>query len=99
MTGEWKAERERKPTWRGVIREDVDQAIAASMTMTQFSTHLQKRGYELKTAVKHMAIRPPGKTRFVRLRSLGDGYAEEAIKYPLVSHYRKRTSNNLSLQY
>lgn len=27
-----------------------------------------------------MAVRPPGKERFVRLRSLGDSYTEEAIK-------------------
>lgn len=98
--GEWKAERERKPTWRGLIRQDIDQAIASSMTMTQFFAHLQKQGYELKTAVKHMAIRPPGKTRFVRLRSLGDGYTEEAIKQRILrnripererpSHVRRR---------
>ena len=32
------------------------------------------------TGVKHIAVRPPGKERFVRLRSLGDSYTEEAIK-------------------
>lgn len=78
--GEWRAERENKPTWRGLIRDDVDQAIAASMTMTQFFATLRKQGYELKTAVKYVAVRPPGKERFVRLRSLGDDYTEEAIK-------------------
>lgn len=78
--GEWQAERENKPTWRGLIRDDVDQAVAASMTMTQFFAALQKQGYEVKTAVKHVAVRPPGKERFVRLRSLGDDYTVEAIK-------------------
>ncbi|GIQ66702.1 hypothetical protein PACILC2_52700 [Paenibacillus cisolokensis] len=78
--GEWKADREGKPTWRGLIRTDVDQAIAASMTWTQFITSLQKQGYEVKTTVKHVAVRPPGKERFVRLRSLGDDYTEEALK-------------------
>lgn len=78
--GEWKADREGKPTWRGLIRTNVDQAIAASMTWTQFITSLQKQGYEVKTTVKHVAVRPPGKERFVRLRSLGDDYTEEALK-------------------
>lgn len=78
--GEWKADREGKPTWRGLIRTDVDQAIAASMTWTQFIATLQKQGYEVKTTVKHVVVRPPGKERFVRLRSLGDDYTEEALK-------------------
>lgn len=33
---EWEAERESKPTWRGLIREDMDKAISTSMTFTQF---------------------------------------------------------------
>jgi pyruvate dehydrogenase E2 component (dihydrolipoamide acetyltransferase) len=32
---EWKAEQEGKPTWRGLIREDVDQAIAAAMSRSK----------------------------------------------------------------
>ncbi|MCD1261350.1 relaxase/mobilization nuclease domain-containing protein [Paenibacillus athensensis] len=78
--GEWKADQENKPTWRGLIRTDVDQALAASMTWTQFIATLQKQGYEVKPNVKHLAVRPPGKQRFVRLRSLGDAYTEEALK-------------------
>lgn len=78
--GEWKAEQEGKPTWRGLIRTDVDQAIAASMTWTQFIAALQKQGYEVKTTAKHLAVRPSGKERFVRLRSLGDDYTEDALK-------------------
>ncbi|MFF3924020.1 relaxase/mobilization nuclease domain-containing protein [Paenibacillus lactis] len=78
--GEWKAEQENRSTWRGLIREDIDTAIAASMTMTQFFATLQKQGYAIKTNVKHLAVRPPGKERFVRLRSLGDDYTEEALK-------------------
>ncbi len=77
---EWKAEREGKPTWRGLIREDVDQAVAAAMTFTQFIAALRKEGYEVKTGVKHMAVRPLGKERFVRLKTLGAKYSEEAIK-------------------
>ena len=77
---EWKAEQEGKPTWRGLIREDVDKAIAAAMTFTQFIAALRKEGYEVKTGVKHLAVRPLGKERFVRMKTLGDDYTEEAIK-------------------
>lgn len=83
---EWKADQENKPTWRGLIREDVDKAVAASMTFTQFIAALRNQGYEVKTGVKYMAVRPPGKERFVRLKTLGDDYAEEAIKQRILQN-------------
>ncbi len=95
--GEWKAEQEGKPTWRGLIRNDVDQAIAASMTWTQFIASLQKQGYEVKTTVKNVAVRPPGKERFVRLRSLGDDYTEEALKQRILRNRIPRKSQPLPM--
>ncbi len=95
--GEWKADQEGKPTWRGLIRTDVDQAIAASMTWTQFIAALQKQGYEVKTTVKHMAVRPPGKERFVRLRSLGDDYTEDALKKRILRNRIPRKPQPLSM--
>lgn len=83
---EWKAEQESKPTWRGLIREDMDKAISASMTFSQFIASLRKQGYEVKTGVKYMVVRPPGKERFVRLKTLGDDYAEEAIKQRILQN-------------
>ena len=77
---EWEAERKGQPTWRSAIREDVDKAVMASMSFQAFIRSLKDMGYEVKTGVKHIAVRPPGKERFVRLRSLGDSYTEEAIK-------------------
>lgn len=83
---EWQAEQESKPTWRGLIREDVNKVIAASMTFTQFIAALRQQGYEVKTGVKYMAVRPPGKERFVRLKTLGDDYAEESIKQRILQN-------------
>ena len=77
---EWKAENEGRPTWCSAIKEDVDAAIASSATFEQFIRQLKAMGYEVKTNVKHMAVRPPGKERFTRLRRLGDNYTEEAIR-------------------
>jgi hypothetical protein len=50
------------------------------MTFTQFISDLRKQGYEVKTGVKYVAVRPQGKERFVRLKTIGDDYSEEAIK-------------------
>jgi len=67
-------------TWRSAIREDVDQAIMLSMSFQACIRSLKEKGYEVVTGGKYMKVRPQGKERFVRLRSLGDNYTEEAIK-------------------
>lgn len=90
---EWRAEQEGKPTWRGLIREDVDKAVNGSMTFTQFIAALREQRYEVKTGVKYMAVRPPGKERFVRLKTLGDDYTEEAIKRRILQNRNPRRSS------
>lgn len=77
---EWKAENEGQRTWRSSILEDVDQAVMVSMSFQAFIRSMKEKGYEVVTGGKYMKVRPQGKERFVRLRSLGDGYTEEAIK-------------------
>lgn len=79
---EWLAEKEQHPTWRSTIRDDVDMAINNAMTYTQFISNLKKQGYEVKSHVKHIAVKLPTMERFIRLRSLtkDDRYDEEHIK-------------------
>lgn len=56
------------------------------MTFTQFMTALRKEGYEIKTGVKYMGVRPPGKERFQRLKTLGDDYTEDSIKQRILKN-------------
>lgn len=77
---EWMAEKQGKPTWRSLIRDDLDPLIARSRTWSQFLSALKESGYEVKTDVKYVAVRPPGKPRFTRLKTLGLAYTEDAIK-------------------
>ena len=85
---EWQAEQEGKSTWRGLVKQDVDEAISQSAVWSQFLTGLKEKGYEVKSGVKHIAVRPPGKERFIRLRSLGDDYTEESIRKRLLNTSR-----------
>ena len=86
--GEWRAEQEQRPTWRGLVRADVDEAIRQSMTERQFFDNLRKKGYEIKVG-KDISVRPPGKERFVRLmRNFGEDYSIEAIRRRLLSQNR-----------
>ena len=86
--GEWKAEREGKPTWRSVVKADVDEAIAKAMTDRQFYQNLKNIGYEVKQG-KDISVRPPGKERFVRLaRNFGDEYTYEGITRRILANKR-----------
>lgn len=74
------AEKQGKPTWYNVIRADVDMAIQGSVTFGTFCDVLKRLGYEIKLG-KYVSVRPKGKERFVRLKTLGANYTEEAIKF------------------
>ena len=85
--GEWKAEQEKRPTWRGFIKADIDEAIRMSLTERQFFRHLEEKGYEIKMG-KDISVRPQGKERFVRLmRNFGEEYSIENIRRRILSQY------------
>ena len=70
---EWSAEKQGRPTWRALVKADVDEAIAHAATERQFWANLAALGYEVKRG-KDISVRPPGKERFVRLaRNFGRG--------------------------
>ena len=89
---EWQDEKDGKPTWRGLVRQEIDQALAQATVWSQFIASLTEKGYVVKTNVKYIAVKPPGKERFIRLRSLGDQYTEEALKQKLLSQQQTNTS-------
>jgi hypothetical protein len=77
--GEWRADKQGKPTWRDLIKKDVDRAIHEAMTDRQFFHNLHSMGYEIKLG-KDISVRPPGKDRFFRLaRNFGEEYTLDAI--------------------
>ena len=86
--GEWRAEQEQRPTWRGLIRTDIDEAIRQAMTERQFFDALRKKGYAVKVG-KDISVRPPGKERFVRLmRNFGEDYSLDNIRRRILSQSR-----------
>lgn len=86
--GEWRAEQEQRPTWRGLIRADIDEAIRQAMTERQFFDALRKKGYAVKVG-KDISVRPPGKERFVRLmRNFGEDYSLDSIRRRILSQRR-----------
>ena len=97
---EWLAEKNGHPTWRTAIRQDVDAAIGQSLTWRQFLSALERKGYEVRMGRKYPVLRPPGKKRFVRFKTLGKRYTPEAIQtrilYP--RSYRPYVENPPTIQ-
>ena len=84
----WQAETSGQPTWRTAIRMDVDEAISMALTWRQFLAILEQKGYEIRMGRKYPTLRPPGKERFVRFKTLGKSYTPEAIRQRIL--YPKR---------
>ena len=81
--GEWRAEKDGKPTVRGMIRADMDAIIAEAYTLDTFFTLLERKGYTVRRRGEHRkytTVRPPGGQKAIRLASLGEAYTEEGIK-------------------
>lgn len=85
---EHRAEQQGKPTWRSLIKRDVDTALRQSMTERQFFHALQQMGYEVKVGAD-ISVRPKGKERFFRLgRNLGENYTPAGIRRQLLEQSR-----------
>ena len=77
---QWMAERDGKPIWRTAIQQDVDAAIASAFTWRQFLSILDRQGYTFQLNRKYITLKPPGKERNVRFKTLGPRYTPEAIQ-------------------
>lgn len=77
---EWDAEKHSRPTVRGMVRADVDAALLRARSFSDFLTRLRAQGYEVRTQGKYLAVKPSGSSRYVRLKSLGEDYTEDAIR-------------------
>ena len=84
----WQAEANGQPTWRTAIRMDIDEVVSMALTWRQFLALLEQKGYEIRMGRKYPTLRPPGKERFVRFKTLGKSYTPEAIRQRIL--YPKR---------
>ena len=76
---EWRAEQEGVPTLRSSIRSAIDLAIKGSTNKAQFLSAMDEMGFIIDESGKHAKIKHVGTERFVRFKSLGEGYSVEEI--------------------
>lgn len=90
------AEREGKPTLRGLICLDIDRAVRASVTEEEFCRSLEEMGYELRLSPSDSApfgkpgLRVPGGKYFIPFSTLAiRGYTVEEILARVSRNYRR----------
>ncbi len=95
---QWQAEQNGKPTYKGIIRADIDAAIKAATTESGFLRALEAMGYAIKlrgksgVMLKYPALKPRGAKGFFRFHKLGEGYALPEIKERILQNIHKQAS-------
>ncbi len=93
---EYEAEQQGKPTIRSMIRDDLDRAVNASITRTEFLKFLEDSGYEMKLykqngeLLEYPALKPPGAKGFFRFHKLGPGYSLEALERKVYKNLQRK---------
>lgn len=79
---EWLSGQAGKPTIRGMVRKDVEQAIAAADSFDGFILELQNMGYTVKYGprVEHIAVRHKDAQRNIRIDRLDPRFSETALR-------------------
>jgi hypothetical protein len=76
---EWRAEQEGQQTIRGTIRAAIDTAVRGSTTKAEFLDAMDQMGFVIDQSGKYPKIKQVGNDRFVRFKSLGEGYDVDEI--------------------
>lgn len=80
---EWRERKDGRFVWSDMICRDLDICIAQASDFEEFMDLLSEKGYEIKQG-KHLAVKPPGMSRYRRCRYFGGDYTEERIRERIV---------------
>ena len=70
---------ERKPSWKSVLQEKIDEVLPSCQTFNSFLDALRTAGYIINDERKYLSVLAPGQKKPTRLKSLGEDYTEAAI--------------------
>lgn len=67
-------------SWKQGVRDDIDNLIETGVSYNQLLSLLMQKGYTVDDSGKYIKVVPPGKERYIRLKTLGYWYSEEKLK-------------------
>ena len=71
-------------SFREQLKEDIDRCMLAAKDFRDFLQKLNKQGYMIKTG-KYIAAKPWNAERYIRFKSLGEHYSEQALRNRLLA--------------
>ena len=77
-------------TYRDIVKEDVDNAVNCSFVFSQFTNELELMGYEIKITENNISVKHPCYDKFIRIKSFGRDYTNEAIKERVYELYKSK---------
>lgn len=96
--GEWRANKEGRLTYRGIVQSDIDEAIKKARTEKQFFHYLKEKGYNIKFG-KDITVRPKGRDSGLKLaRNFGEEYTIESIRRRILLQNRESLKINVPPQ-
>lgn len=96
---EWQAEKQGKPTYRSIMREDIDRAISMAFTDDQFFSIIKSMGYEVKRG-EDITLKAQGRRNGLKLaRNFGPRYSLEAIRQHILGQEppKKKTQQQVQV--
>ncbi len=76
---EWLREQKGQPTFRSMLKADIDMAIEDANDLGHFFMLMEHMGYEIRYG-KHLAFRLHGQERFIRADHVDTRYTEDGIQ-------------------
>lgn len=77
-------------TLRNIVKEDIDEALSISYTLTQFYNELQLLGYEYKRTENNISVTHPMIKKPIRLKTLGSDYTNERLMERILDNNKIR---------
>lgn len=107
---EW-MERKKGTSWKQKIQLDIDKLVIKVNSLEELIRELRKQGYtvvESSERNKYLKVKPPEKERFVRTKTLGEEYTEEALirrinekdkEKPIVEKFKDKSYKGIQKDY
>ena len=83
-------------SFREQLKEDIDRCMLGAKDFRDFLQKLANKGYSIKTG-KYIAAKPWNAERYIRFKSLGEFYSEQALRNRLLSlkEYEKQLNEKI----
>ena len=83
-------------SFREQLKEDIDRCMLGAKDFRDFLQKLANKGYSIKTG-KYIAAKPWNAERYIRFKSLGEFYSEQALRNRLLSlkEYEKQLAEKI----